>query len=77
MTKDTVEVSQIQWPVVSTFCQEMKTYLNQKVGSEGTPRLGQYGKSQPAAYKLNMEWKFELSVRTNTILTRGSEFLTA
>ena len=30
---------QSQWLVVSTLCQEMKTYLNQKVGFEGTLRL--------------------------------------
>ena len=45
--------SQIQWPVVSTLCQEMKIYLNQKVGFEGTLRLDPYWKSQPPAYKVN------------------------
>ena len=48
MTKDTEESSQftdIQWPVVSTLCQETKKHLNQQVGSEGTPnwaRIGSY-----------------------------------
>ena len=47
--------SQIQRPVVSTLCQEMKVYLNQKVGFEGTLRLEPYWKLQPVAYKENME----------------------
>ena len=54
--------SQIQWPVVSTPCQEMKVYLNQKVRSEGTPRLDPYWKLQPVDSKVNVEWKSELSV---------------
>ena len=61
MTKDTEEFSQ-QWPVVSTLCQETKVHLNQKVGSEGTPRLDPYWKLEPVAYKINMEWKSELSL---------------
>ena len=44
---------QNQWHVVSTLCQETKVHLNQKVGSEGTPRLGPYWKSQPATFKVN------------------------
>ena len=54
--------SQIQWPVVSTPCQETKVHLNQKVGFEGTPRLGPYWKLQPVAYKANMEWKSKSSL---------------
>ena len=65
--------SQIQWPVVSTPCQETKVHLNQKVGSEGTPRLDPHWKSQPATYKVNMELKLELSLLTKTTLTRRSE----
>ena len=53
---------QNQWHVVSTHCQETKFYLNQKVGFGWTPKLGPYWKSQPAAYKVNMEWKLELSL---------------
>ena len=68
---------QSQWLVVSTHCQEMKNHLIRKVGFEGTPKLGPYWKSQPATYKVNMEWKLESSLRTMTILTRGSEFLMA
>ena len=68
---------QSQWPVVSTLCQEMKNHLIRKVGVEGAPKLGPYWKSQPATYKVNMEWKLELSLWTRTILTRGSEFLMA
>ena len=64
MTKDTEEFhnSQIQWPVVSTLCQGMKFYLNQKVGFGRTLRLGPYWKLQPVAYKVNMEWKSELGL---------------
>ena len=41
--------SQMQWPVVSTPCQETKEHRNQKVGSEGTPKLDPYWKLQPVA----------------------------
>ena len=58
MTKDT---AQMQWLVVSTLCQETKIHLNQKVGSEGTPKLGPYWKSQPVACKVNMELRSKLS----------------
>ena len=34
--------SQIQWPVVSTLCQETKIHLTREVGSEGTPKLCPY-----------------------------------
>ena len=69
--------SQIQGIVVSTLCQETKFYLNLNVGSEGTPKLVPCWKLQPVAYKVNMEWKSELSLWTKTILTRGKEFLMA
>ena len=64
VTKDTEEFSQFtnQWLVVSTLCQEMKNHLTRKVGFEGTPELGPYWKSQPATYKVNMEWKLELNL---------------
>ena len=64
MTEDNEEFSQFtqnQWHVVSTLCQEMKNHLTRKVGFEGTPRLDPYWKLQPAAFKVNMEWKSELS----------------
>ena len=53
MTKDTEEFSQFtnSVSVVSTLCQEMKTYLNEKVGFEGTLRLDPYWKLQPSAHK--------------------------
>ena len=60
----------IQWSVVSTLCQETKIHLNRRVGFEGTPKLDPYWKLQPVAYKVNMEWKSELSLWTRTILTR-------
>ena len=46
MTKDTEEYSEftIHRLVVSTPCQETKIHLNQKVVSEGTPKLGPYWK---------------------------------
>ena len=69
--------SQMQWPVVSTLCQETKIHLNRKVGSEGTQKLGPYWKLQFVACKFNMELRSELCVWTKTILTRGSEFLMA
>ena len=53
---------QIQWPVVSTLCQEMKNHLTRKVGFEGTPKFGPYWKSQPVTCKVNMEWKLELNL---------------
>ena len=61
MTKDTEEFSHFtdSVVVVSTLCQEMKTYLNQKVGFEGTPKLVPCWKLQPVVYKVNMEWKSE------------------
>ena len=60
MTKDTAEFLQFrEWPVVSTLCQETKKHLNQKVGSEGTPKLGPYWKLQPVACMVNMELRSE------------------
>ena len=52
--------SQIQWHVVSTLCQEMKTHLNQKVGFWWTLRLDPYWRSQPVVCKVNMQWKLKL-----------------
>ena len=40
MTKDTAELSQMLWLVVSTLCQEIQEHRSQKVGSEGTPKIG-------------------------------------
>ena len=79
MTKDTEEFSQF---TDSVACREYilprdENHLTQKVGFEGTPKLGPYWKSQPITYKVNMEWKSELNLKTKTILTRGSEFLMA
>ena len=54
--------SQMQWPVVSTLCQEMKEHRNQKVGSEGTPKLDPYSKLQPVACPATMELRSELCV---------------
>ena len=48
--------------VVSTFCQEMKSYLTRKVGFEGTRKLGPCWKSQPVTCKVHMEWRLELDL---------------
>ena len=80
MTRDTAEFSQFTDSVACreyTLPRDEEEHPNQKVGSEGTPRLDTYWKLQPVAYKVNMEWKSELSQKTKTILTRGSEFLMA
>ena len=64
MTKDTEEFSQFTDLVTcreySTVHHEMKNHLTRKVGFEGTPKLGPYWKSQPATYKVNLEWKFRI-----------------
>ena len=63
MTKDTLHNShnsQMQRPVVSTLCQEMKKHLNRKVGSKGTPKLDPYWKLQPVACTANLELRSEL-----------------
>ena len=77
MTEDTEYFTQF---TDSVACREYtlpreEHFLNRKLGFEGTLRLDPSWKSQPAAYKVNMEWKLELSLKTKTILTRGSEFL--
>ena len=61
-----------QQNLVIKFCIDART---QKVGFEGTLRLDPYWKSQPAAYKVKMEWKLEFNLKTKTILTRGSKYL--
>ena len=65
MTKDTEDFSQIHrissmsW---STLCQDSKNHMTRKVGFEWTPKLGPYWKSQPATYKVNIEWMLELNL---------------
>ena len=50
----------MQWLVVSALSQETKKHLNQKVGSEGTPKLGDpYWKLQSVACTANMELRSE------------------
>ena len=46
---------QMQWPVVSTLCQEKKKHLNRKVGSERTPKWGPYWKLRLVACMVNTE----------------------
>ena len=64
ITKDTEEFSQFTDSVGcrEDTCQEIKVYLNQKVGFEGTLTLDPYWKVQPVAFKVNMEWKSGLSL---------------
>ena len=66
---------QNQWHVVSTLCHEMKNQLTQKVGFEGTPKLGPYWKSQLVTYKIVWSGNQNWICKQKTILTRGSEFL--
>ena len=78
MTKDTEQFSQstrCQWLVVSTLCQEMKNHLTRKVGFEGTPKIGPVLEVTTSYLQGKYGVKFELSLLTRTILTRGSEFL--
>ena len=44
----------MQRPLVSTLCQETKKHRNQKVGSEGTPKLDPYWKLQPVVCTANV-----------------------
>ena len=65
MTKDTEEFSQFTEPVTCreyTLPRDENSSEPQKVGFEGTPKMGPYWKSQPATYKVNMEWKLELNL---------------
>ena len=65
MTKDIEEFSQFTESVACreyTLPREMKNHLTRKFGFEGTPKLGPYWKSQPATYKVNVEWKLELNL---------------
>ena len=64
MTKHTEEFSQF---TVSVACREYtlprdEKILTRKVGFEGTPKLGPYWMSQPATYKVYMEWKVEMNL---------------
>ena len=66
MIKDTEEFSLFTESVAcreyALLYHEMKNHLIREVGSEGTPILGPFWKSQPATYKVNMEWQFELNL---------------
>ena len=61
MTNDTAEFSQFHAvSCVNTPCQETKIHLNQKVGSEGTPKLDPYWKLQLVACTVSTELRSEL-----------------
>ena len=64
----------MQWHVVQTLFQEMKSHLNQKGGSMGTPKLGPYWKLQHVICLLKNELRTELSLWAET-MTRGLEVL--
>ena len=53
----------MQWPVVSTLCQETKVLLNQKVGSDGTPKLGPYWK----VITCSSQGKYGVEIRIESI----------
>ena len=80
MTKDTWRilamhrVSGLSWVHLA---KRWTIIWSERLDSRWTPKLDPYWKSQPATYKVNMEWKLELSLWTKTILTHGSEFLMA
>ena len=60
MTKHTDEFLQVAEPVT---CRHETTHqLTRKVGFKGTPKLGQYWKSQLVTYKVNMDWKSKLNL---------------
>ena len=66
---------QMQWPVVSTLCQEMKEHRHQKAGSKETLRSRPYWKLQTVICMVTLESRSEFGLWTDTILTLGSEFL--
>ena len=67
--------SQMQQVVVSTRRQETRKHLDEKVGSEGTPKLWPYWKSQLVTFTVNMELRSEFGLWSETKLTLGSDFL--
>ena len=78
MTKDTEEFSQFTDSVTCreyTLPRDEKVYLNQKVGFEGTPKIGPCWKLQPVACTVSTELRSGFCLWTNTILTPGSELL--
>ena len=65
MTKHSDEFLQFAEPVTCreyTLPRDEKNQLTLKVGFEGTPKLDPCWKLQLVAYKVNMEWKSELSL---------------
>ena len=64
MTKDTEEFSQF---TESVACREYTLPRDEKLSDpkgwiRGNTKIGPYWKSQPATYKVNMEWKLELNL---------------
>ena len=64
MTKDTEEFSQFTELVA---CREYTLPRDEKSSDpkgwiRGNTKIGPYWKSQPATYKVNMQWKFKLNL---------------
>ena len=72
MTKDTEEFSQFtdSVAVVSTLCQEMKTYLNQKVGFESTTKLVPYWVAT-----FCLQSKYGVEIRIKSVNKDNSHFM--
>ena len=66
----------MQWHVVQTLFQEMKSHHNPKrMDPLETPKLGRYRKLQHVICMVQNELRTELSLWAESILTRGLEFL--
>ena len=57
------------------FAKRWRNIWPEKLDSREHQNWARVGESQPATYKVNIEWKLELNLWAKTILTRGSEFL--
>ena len=66
--------SQIQWLVVSTFCQETKEFTTKRMHPRKHQKLDPYWKLQPVACTISTELRSEFFFWTKIILTPGSEF---
>ena len=51
-----------RWSCARRSIAKVPRTSGQAITIEGAPRLGPYWKSQPASYKVNMEWKLDLNL---------------
>ena len=65
----------MQWHVVNTLFQEMKSHHNQKDGSREAQKLDPCWKLRPVACMVNTELRLEFGLWVKTTLNTGSEFL--